>query len=238
LSRQSCHFNRIFLPLFLGLALAAFSQCTRADGEDAAASPDDPGGSVLFEESFEDTNWSSRGWYDGPRMKITSAGHIPASGHSCLWHWKKAGDVHPEGRGARALFTPVESVTLSFAIKHSDNWEWTGVNWHPHELHFMTTENGSHDGPAFSHLTFYVEVVNGKPRLGIQDGQNIDQARIGENLVGVTENRSVAGGNGDSDGYGEHYYKNGDVYWNGKHWDAGKIYFSDEPGPYYSMTAS
>ena len=40
------------------------------------------------------------------------------------------------------------------------------------------------------------------PSFSIQDGQNIDETRIGQNLVGVTENRSVAGCNGDSDGYG------------------------------------
>ncbi len=188
---------------------------------------------VLFEESFEDRDWTARGWYDNPGMKITGREHILDSGHSCIWHWKRAGDIHPEGRGARVLIPPVESVTLSFHIKHSDNWDWTGVNWHPHEMHFMTTENGSYHGPAFSHLTFYVEVVGGRPRLAIQDGQNIDQARAGENLVGVTESRAVAGGNGDSDGYGEGYYKNDDVYWNGKHWETEEVYFSDEPGPRY-----
>ena len=230
---QKCLFYRIFFPCCLGLALAAFSRLAEAGGDPPAGGPDDVGQTVLFEESFEDTSWTSRGWYDNPGMKITADEHIPGSGRSCEWHWKKAGDVNPEGRGARVLFTPVESVTFSFYIKHSDNWEWTGVNWHPHELHFMTTENSPYHGPAFSHLTFYIEVVNGKTRLGIQDGQNIDQTRVGENLVGVTENRAVAGGNGDSDGYGEHYYKNRDVYWNGKHWDTEQVYFSDEHGPYY-----
>ncbi|HUU29987.1 MAG TPA: hypothetical protein VM123_19455 [archaeon] len=191
------------------------------------------GETVLFEEPFEDTDWAARGWYDGPDMKITSGEHIPGSGSSCEWHWRNTGDVVPESRGARVLFTPVESVSLSFYIKHSADWEWTKVNWHPHEFLFMTTEDGQFTGPAYTHLTLYVEVVNGKPRLAIQDGANIDQSRIGENLVGVTERRAVAGGNGDSDGYGGGYYKNGDEFWNGKEWDTGEIYFSDEPGPYY-----
>ncbi|MBN2289872.1 MAG: hypothetical protein JXQ83_11110 [Candidatus Glassbacteria bacterium] len=216
----------------LWLSAAALS-CTADTGRELPAAGSDPAGpEVLFQESFEDTCWVARGWYDGAGMRITDREHIPGSGHSCVWHWAGAGDIGPEGKGARVLFTPVESVTLSFHLKHSDNWAWTGVNWHPHELHFMTTENGPFDGPAFSHLTFYVEVVNGRPRLAIQDGQNIDQDRVGENLVGATENRAVAGGNGDSDGYGEHFYKNGPVYWNGKHWETDQVYFSDEPGPY------
>jgi hypothetical protein len=89
-------------------------------------------------------------------------------------------------------------------------------------------------GPAYTHLTFYVEVVNGVPRVGIQDGKNIDVSRIGQNLVGVTEKRAVAGGNGDSDGYGNlGHYRNGDAYWNGKFWEPKQAYFRDEPGPYY-----
>ena len=188
---------------------------------------------VLFEENFEDTNWASRGWYDGPQMEITSQEHIPGSGHSCVWHWKKAKDVGVAGRGGRVLFKPVEEVTLSFYIKHSADWTWTGVNWHPHEFHFLTNADSAFVGPAFTHLTFYIEVVNGRPRLGIQDGANVDQARVGQNLVGVTEKRAVAGGNGDTDRYKGGYYKNGAVYWNGKDWDTDSVYFSDEPGPYY-----
>jgi hypothetical protein len=189
---------------------------------------------LLFEELFEDTNWTARGWYDDPKMQITSEEHIPGSGHSCVWHWKQAGDVGVEGRGARVLFTPVTNITLSYSIKHSTNWEWTGVNWHPHELHFITTVDPPYIGPASTHLTFYVEAVNGVPRVAIQDGQNIDETRIGQKLVGLTENRAVAGCNGDSDGYGKgDCYKSGDIHANGKYWEPGRVYFGDRPGPYY-----
>lgn len=189
---------------------------------------------LLFEELFEDTNWTARGWYDGPQMEITDSEHIPGSGHSCVWHWKKAGDIGVSGKGGRVLFTPVTNVILSYHIKHSANWKWTGVDWHPHELHFITNVDPPYIGPAYTHLTFYVEVVNGVPRVAIQDGRNMDESRVGQNLVGVTENRAVAGGNGDSDGHGEgHYYRSGDVHRNGKHWEPGKIHFGDEPGPYY-----
>ena len=189
---------------------------------------------LLFEELFEDTDWTSRGWYDEPRMRITSSEHIPGSGHSCVWHWRKAGDVVPEGGGARVLFTPVTSVILSFYIKHSSNWEWTGVNWHPHEFHFITDVDPPYIGPAYTHLTFYVEAVNGVPRVAIQDGRNIDEGRIGQDLVGITEDRAVARCNGDSDGYGEgDCYRVGNVHRNGKYWEPGRVYFSDEPGPYY-----
>lgn len=192
------------------------------------------GETLLFEELFEDTNWEKRGWYDGPKMEITADEHIPDSGHSCVWHWEKAGDIGVSGRGARVLLKPVTNVILSYYIKHSTNWKWTGVNWHPHELHFVTNVDPPYIGPAYTHLTFYIEAVNGVPRVAIQDSMNIDEDRIGEDLVKVTENRSVAGGNGDSDGYGKgNFYRAGKVHRNGKFWEPDKVYFSEEPGLYY-----
>ena len=219
---------------FFSLILAA-SSCLTADAGDGDKTViENVSETVLFEETFEDTNWESRGWYDGPNMNITPEEHIPGSVHSCIWHWKKSGDILTEGGGARVLFTPVSSVTLSFYIKHCGNWDWTGVNWHPHEFHFLTTVDDPFIGPAYTHLTFYIEVVNGVPRIAIQDSKNIDENRVGENLVGITENRAVAGGNGDSDGYGNlGSYPFGNVYRNGKHWEPGKQYFSNEKGSFY-----
>lgn len=189
---------------------------------------------VLFHEPFEDIDWQSRGWYDSPRMRITDAEHVEGSGHACVWRWPKAGSIGVEGSGGRVLFAPVSDVTLSYHVKHGEDWEWTGVNWHPHEFHFVTTADDAFVGPAYTHLTFYVEVVNGVPRIAIQDGRNIDEERLGEDLAGVTEARSVAGGNGDSDGHGNGtYYPRGERHWNGKHWEPDGVYFSDEPGPRY-----
>jgi len=52
----------------------------------------------------------------------------------------------------------------------------------PHLLHFMTTKRQYH-GPAASHLTLYIEPVNGKLRLAAQDIQNKDNAH------GLTQGR-------------------------------------------------
>ena len=186
----------------------------------------------LFEETFEDPNWESRGWYDSPRMEITADEHIAGSTHSCIWHWEKTGDVKPRGGGARVHLPPVDNVVLAFHIKHSANWTWTGVPWHPHECHFLTSADHEYVGPSHTHLTIYAEIVNGAPRVAIQDGQNIDETRIEQSLVGTTEARAVAGCNGDSDGHGEgDCYRVGDGHANGKFWEPGQIYFGDEPGP-------
>jgi hypothetical protein len=76
-----------------------------------------------------------------------------------------------------------------------------------------------------------VEENNGFPVLAIQDGMNIDQARIGQNLTSVTEQRDVAGCNGDSDGHGNgDCYSSGTVHVNGKAWRPSRAYFDNTPG--------
>jgi len=198
------------------------------------AAQEAPATEVLFDEPFEEPDWAAHGWYDGPQMQITADQHVPGSSHACVWHWAKPGDIGITGRGGRVHLKPVTNVTLSFSIKHSANWTWTGVNYHPHMFHFVTDVDPEFIGPAHTHLTFYVEAVNGRPRVAMQDGRNIDEARLGQDLVGVTEQRAVAGGNGDSDGYGKGgYYRAGDHYANGKFWDAPEVYFGDEPGARY-----
>jgi len=208
-------------------ALAALFACA------AIVSASEVSERLLFEERFEDTDWASRGWYDGPRMEIDRSEHGPEGSASCLWRWRQAGDIGTVGGGGRVRIEPVESVTLSFLIKHSDDWAWTGVNWHPHEFHFITDADDPFVGPAYTHLTFYVEAVNGVPRVAVQDGRNIDESRLRQNLVGVTERRAVAGCNGDSDGYGDGTcYRSGDVHVNGKHWEADRAAFGENPGRY------
>jgi len=199
-----------------------------------AAQPAAPTEEVLFDEPFEDTNWAAHGWYDGPQMAITADEHAPDSAHACVWHWAKAGDIAIANRGGRVHIKPVDNVTLSFAIKFAPDWAWTGVPYHPHMMHFVTNVDDQWIGPAYTHLTFYIEAVNGRPQVGIQDSMNMDETKRGEDLVGATENRAVAGGNGDSDGYGKgDCYKAGDHYRNGKFWPAPGVYFTDTPGPRY-----
>jgi hypothetical protein len=87
-------------------------------------------------------------------------------------------------------------VYLRFHIRLSKDWGWTGRGYHPHLMHFMTTENGRYHGPAASHLTLYIEPWNGKLRLAAQDIQNKDQPH------GLTQGPLRGGYNGifyDSD---------------------------------------
>jgi hypothetical protein len=134
----------------------------------AQKSPDEP----LFSEGFEDPKLPDRGWYDGDRFKI--AGEA-AAGKGCVeYHWAAGGTVPDSSSGIRHLFEPTETAHLRFRIKFSKGWSWTGRAYHPHLMHFMTTENDKWHGPAASHLTVYIEPQEGRLRLAAQDIQNKD----------------------------------------------------------------
>lgn len=158
------------------LALALAGQTSRPD----------PG--LLFAEGFEDTRLADRGWYDGDRFTL---GDDAAVGkHAVRYHFPK-GKLNPSGSsGVRHLFEPTEALYLRFYLKLSPDWSWTGRPYGPHLLHFMTTENGRYHGPAASHLTLYVEPVNGRLRLATQDIQNKDEPH------GLTQGPLKGGYNG------------------------------------------
>ncbi len=141
------------------------------DSAVVAADPVDSRPRVLFGESFDDVQLAQRGWYDGREVKIVS--RTPAAGPGCIeYHWNRDATKAAGSSAIRHLFQPTETVYVRFQIRLSSNWGWSGRSYHQHLMHFMTTENSKYHGPAASHLTLYVEPVNGKLRLAAQDIQN------------------------------------------------------------------
>jgi hypothetical protein len=142
----------------------------------------------LISESFEDTRLTDRGWYDGDRFTL---GDDAAVGkHAVRYHFPKGKQSPSDSSGVRHLFEPTQVVYLRFYLKLSPGWAWTGRPYGPHLLQFMTTENGKYHGPAASHLTLYVEPVNGRLRLATQDIQNKDRPH------GLTQGPLKGGYNG------------------------------------------
>jgi hypothetical protein len=188
---------------------------------------------ILFFEGFEDTEFQSRGWYDHLKGALSTKEHVPGSKSSleCKFLQGERGPVG--GTPGRHLFEETDGVYLSYYVKYSANYIGSGKPYHPHEFHFITNKNNIYVGPAFTNLTTYIEQNGGVPLLGIQDCENIDQSQIGVDLTDISEERGVAGCNGSSDGYPDDCYKHGELHRNGKHWRAGKVYFSDEDGKYY-----
>jgi len=189
---------------------------------------------TLFQEPFEDTNFASRGWYDITGGMLSTAEKY-AGTRSLECRFLVGGTTCNGGNPGRLLFTETDSVYISYYIKHSTNWVGSGQAYHPHMFYFLTNQDGAYSGLAYTHLTSYVEEVGGVPTFIIQDGVNIDETRIGVDLSNVTEQRAVAGCNGDSDGYGNGTcYVAGSVHWNGKIWTpGGQVYFNSNQGSAY-----
>jgi hypothetical protein len=139
---------------------------------DAANAAEPEPKKVLFAESFNDSKLESRQWYDMTTIRI--AGNAVA-GKGCIeYEWKDAKSGVQGSSAMRRLFEPTDEIYIRYYLKLSPGWDWTGRNYHPHLSHFMTTENTQWHGPAASHLTVYIEPVNGNLRLAAQDIQNKD----------------------------------------------------------------
>src|SRR5262249_16483834 len=161
-------------------------------------------------------NVASRGWYDNTSVALSSAQHAPGSTNSLEYTFNQGATNPTAGSTLRHKFTASDSVYLSYWVKYSTNWVGSQKPYHPHEFYLLTNMDGDWPGLSFDYLTTYIEQNGGTPLIGIQDGSNVDQSKIGVNLVGVTENRGVAGCNGSSDGYPDNCYSNGSAYVNEK----------------------
>lgn len=190
--------------------------------------------SILFQETFEDSNFTDRGWYDSTNLLLSSTEHITDSTNSVEYRFLQGASTPTSGGGIRKLFTETETLSISYWVKYSANYTGSNQAFHPHEFQILTNVDGAYHGPSRSHLTTYIEQNEGMPRLQITDALNIDVNNIGLDLTGITETRSVSGCNGDSDGYG-----NGDCWACGsnqcceKVWQTTSKYFQDTQGSYY-----
>lgn len=220
-------FVLILLPLFL-------YECGGGWRGGSGLVPVGGGGTLLFEEGFEDAEFVYWGWYDNTNLQLSTLEHVPGSTKSIEFHFLRGATMPTSGGTIRRKFPETDSLYVSYYVKYSANWEGSNKSYHPHKFYILTNKDGDWTGPAYTHLTVYIEQNEGEPVLAIQDGKNIDESNIGVDLTDITENRAVAGCNGDSDGYGDGVcYPVGSVHWNGKAWKAGGIYFSDNPGPHY-----
>lgn len=225
---------------------------TRNDAGSDAGDPDAGGGGgadyrgeVLFFEEFEDTDLASRGWYDGTLTALSSEHVNGASSFEC--RWEIGATSCADGLPARHQFTPQDAVYLSYWVKYSVGWEGSGRPYHPHEFHFVTTEDDMWVGPAHTHLTSYIEQVGGVARLALQDSANVDLGcilRNDDSIVGCdgdfdswpfTEARSVCACNGlEGDLDGRDCFPNGDGTWySSRSWASDGRVFTDEAGPSY-----
>ena len=195
------------------------------------------GGSVLFQEAFEDNSFASRGWYDDNGMVATTAQHAPGGTRSLEVHYALGATTPPWG-AARHLFPASPTVYVSFWVKYSDNWVGSGKPYHPHEFMIMSDLDGDYNGPSNSWLVAYIEHVyqnGGVAHLALQDSKaiNMNYGPLPVNLIGVTEDRSTAGCNGVVETNVVTSCFSLPPWFNDKELIASQISFQPNPGPGY-----
>jgi hypothetical protein len=169
------------------LILAVVACCLSIEAFNLEATADEPAG-ILFRESFDNRKLDSPGWYDGDKLRLVGNGAV---GKGCIeYEWTARGGGTTGSSTMRHLFEPTDRFYCRFYLKLSQGWGWSGRNYHPHLVNFMTTENGPWHGPAGSRLTLYIEPCGGKLRLAAQDIQNKDAPH------GLTQGELKGGYNG------------------------------------------
>lgn len=182
---------------------------------------------IFFKESFDDTDFLQRGWYDNSTgIPTTVSEHHGSSGMAAEFIYPKGG-TKAKG-GVRRQFAESNSVYLGYWVKYSANFVGSGKPYHPHEFHFTTNLNDKYVGPSWTKMTLYIEQNDGHPILAFQDSQNIDTANIKKDISSSTESRSCGGCNGSSDAYpAGDCYKSGANWFNGKTWKSAVKAFAD-----------
>jgi len=196
------------------------------------------GGTVLFQENFEDTGFGSRGWYDNTGMAITDTEHIAGSTHALEAHFRVGATTPTWGGSARHLFQATPTLYISYWVKYSDNWVGSGQTYHPHEFLVMSDLDGDFDGPSDNWLTLYIEhnyQNGGIPIVGLQDSKAINTS-FGTppvNLIGITENRSTGGCNGVVESNVSTSCFSFPPWYNNKQLIASQVSFQPNAGPGY-----
>ena len=109
--------------------VAAYDAAGNLSGQSSPASATTTASSstLLFEEDFNDANFTSRGWYDGTNVVVTTAQHIPGSHGRCPVSLPEGRDHADLRRGHEELFTPTSTIYVSYYVKYSTNWVGSGV---------------------------------------------------------------------------------------------------------------
>jgi hypothetical protein len=213
------------------------SATTKSSGSPPPPPPPPPG-NLLFQEDFENSSISSRGWYDNTSVLLSTTEHVSGSVASAQYHWLQGATTPTTGGAQRHKFTPSSTVYISYYVKYSANWVGSGHDYHPHEFYLMSTLDGDYDGPSNGYLVAYLEQNyqnGGIPLMALQDNKSVNYSYgpLPHDLVGVTEDRSTCGCNGmiEQNMYSE-CFDIGGYYYSRKQL-TGPVSFQPNPGPGY-----
>ncbi len=178
---------------------------------------------VFFTETFDDSSFSARGWFDNPKGVIDNSVKYAGTG-SIRFAWTQGSQG---GFGTlRKDFVPTDSLYISFYWRFSSNWVGSGQGYHPHIIYILSDLDDHWAGLAYNYLDTYIETDNVTPRLIIQDGINVNLSygSVPNNLTTTTEYRDVSGCNGclsgsDCGDFASCYNVGDNMWWNGRFWN-------------------
>lgn len=213
------------------------SSSSSSSGQPACDIP--AGGTVLLAERFDDTDFTSRGWYDGAAGMLSSDA-APGSGSAFQCDVAVGNGGCTAGRPSRLKITPTTTVYLAFYARLSDNWQGAMT-----VFSLLTNLEDDFKGPGATKLTAEVNVDSGTASLRLADVENVDtnclllndgsfQGCNGDfDSYVFTEARSVAACNGllgDVEGH-ECSTSDNISWWSSRTWSSDA--FSDSAGPAY-----
>jgi hypothetical protein len=192
---------------------------------------------VFFQESFNDANLSSRGWYDNTNVSVTTSDHTGAATASAQFHFLPGATTPTNGGAIRHKFPASNSMYVAYDVKYSANWVGSEHAYHPHEFYALSSWEGDYDGLSNNWLTLYLEENyqnGGIPRMSVQDNKSINTllGLLPINLGALTEARSTSGCNGMVEKNMASECYNAPPWYNLKNLD-GPVVFQPNPGPGY-----
>lgn len=161
------------------------------------------GGTTLFTETFADSNFASRGWYDLSSTDRVASPAPPGMPGSLRMTWNSGATVPSTGT-MRKAFTATDRLYVKYQQSFSANWVGSGQNYHPHLVMCLSDQDGAYESPSDCRLAIYSEVSyasGNRPSMQFQDNQYIDVANLGAN---VSEARATCGANGQQ-GYADYW---------------------------------
>jgi chitodextrinase len=177
---------------------AAGNESSQSSSASATTQTESTGGSILFQEHFDDSSFAARNWYDEPNHgTIVSGGQ---SGNCLQWAWSQGATKPTNGDAMRLQFTPTDSLYVSFYVKFQSGWRGSQQTYHPHMFYILSNLDSAYSALANNYLDTYIEFVSDvgspytiRPQIALQDSLRVNSS-LGtppNNLSSTTENRSV-----------------------------------------------
>ena len=188
--------------------------------------PDEPTGEVILTHD----GWEfPEAWYDGTPG--------PVENGVLVWHWQ-AGNKRPDGVSISArkhMSKAVSEFYCDIEMRLSSNWRGSGVDYHPHIIHVISTDDGDWTPLANTHNSLYFEALSDTsspyttyPAFALQDSQRVNTGHGTPpvDLVGITENRAAGHCNTPIGTQGEDISGNGGTKSPGTCYPQGDGYYS------------